>query len=105
MPGVASPSTSAPGGAPGASSASGVVTRPAARARAASPTARAGKLNLNQASAAELEALPGIGRVTADRIVRHREQRGPFATLDDFKKARLISSTAFDRLKDLVEAP
>ena len=100
---VSSTSTGAPLSV--APSSSGTSARSTPRTRAASPTPPAGKLNLNQASAAELEALPGVGRVTADKIVRYREQRGPFAGLDDFKKARLISNTAFERLKDLVEAP
>ncbi len=42
----------------------------------------AGPLDLNQASAGELDALPGIGPVLAARIVAFREQNGPFVSVD-----------------------
>ncbi len=42
-----------------------------------------GMIRLNQASAAELEALPGVGPVLAQRIVAFREAHGPFRTLED----------------------
>ncbi len=40
-------------------------------------------LDLNSATPQDLEALPGIGPVLARRIIQHREQHGPFKTLDD----------------------
>jgi competence protein ComEA len=40
-------------------------------------------LDLNTASARDLEALPGVGPVLAQRIVQHRQTHGPFKTLDD----------------------
>ena len=40
-------------------------------------------INLNRASAQELESLPGVGPVLAGRIVADRDAHGPFATLDD----------------------
>jgi competence protein ComEA len=43
----------------------------------------AGPVNLNSATAAELDALPGIGPVLAQRIVEHREQNGPFRSVDE----------------------
>lgn len=42
-----------------------------------------GLINLNQADAGELDVLPGIGPVLAERIVADREANGPFASLDD----------------------
>lgn len=45
-------------------------------------TAEAGLLDINTASATELESLPGIGPVLAGRIVAHREANGPFARTD-----------------------
>jgi competence protein ComEA len=74
----------------------------AARAPAPSPDRR---LNLNRATTAELEALPAIGRATADRIVRHRDERGPFGSPDDLRAAGLVSAATLDRIRDLVEAP
>lgn len=41
------------------------------------------RININSATAAELEALPGVGEVTAARIVAYREQNGPFRSVDD----------------------
>ncbi len=40
-------------------------------------------LDLNTASARDLEALPGIGPVLAQRLIQHRENHGPFKTLED----------------------
>jgi competence protein ComEA len=74
------------------------TARATSPARAAKPaTARPdAKLNLNRATAAELEALPGIGAATAKRI---------FETADDLLKARLVPARTWEQIKDLVEAP
>ena len=42
-----------------------------------------GLVDVNYASAADLEALPGVGPVLADRIFEYREEHGPFATVED----------------------
>lgn len=42
-----------------------------------------GLIDLNHASAADLEALPGVGPVLAQRIFEYRQQQGPFATVED----------------------
>jgi competence protein ComEA len=42
-----------------------------------------GTVDLNAASAADLEALPGVGPVLAQRIFDYRETHGPFATVED----------------------
>lgn len=59
------------------------------------------KVNLNQASVAELEALPGIGPNTAGRVVRSRESK-PFARTDDLQTRGLVSPRVFADLRDLV---
>ncbi len=41
-----------------------------------------GRININTAQASQLEGLPGVGPVLADRIVTHREQHGPFASVE-----------------------
>jgi len=61
-----------------------------------------GKLNLNRATAKELEALPGIGPALAARIVAYREEHGPFAALDDLLRVPGIGPKTLDRLRDLV---
>lgn len=78
---------------------------PAASAGPASVSLGALKVNLNTASAAELDALPGIGPVTIKRIIDHREQVGPFQSVDELRDARLVDRGQFEKIKDLVTAP
>lgn len=56
-----------------------------------------GPLNINTASAGELEALPGVGPVTVDRIIAGREER-PFASLEDAVERGVLNR---GQLKDL----
>ena len=51
--------------------------------RAAAKSAVAGPININTASATELEALPGIGAKTAARIVEYRQKNGPFKKVEE----------------------
>jgi competence protein ComEA len=67
---------------------------------AASPTP--GPLNLNVASVAELDRLPGVGPVTAQRIVAYREQHGPFTAVDQLRQANLVNAATFEKIKELV---
>jgi competence protein ComEA len=60
------------------------------------------KVNINTASASELEALPGIGEVTAQRIIAFREANGPFHSVDDLVQIQGISTRTVDSLRDLV---
>ena len=46
------------------------------------------RININTATAKELEALPGVGEVIAARIVAYREQTGPFRSVDDLIHGR-----------------
>lgn len=64
-------------------------------------TSRA-KVNLNTASAAELDALPGIGPATAEAIIRHREQRGRFRSVSDLLDVRGIGEAKLSQLRPLV---
>lgn len=59
------------------------------------------KVNLNLASAAELEVLPGVGPSTAARIIRSREGR-PFAKAEELQTRGLVSPRVFADLHDLV---
>jgi competence protein ComEA len=59
-------------------------------------------LDLNRATADELEALPGIGAVLAQRVVAFRESAGRFRTVDDLRGVKGIGAKKFDRLKSLV---
>lgn len=62
----------------------------------------AGLINLNRATAAELETLPGIGPSTAAQIITYREQNGPFATIEAIMDVPGIGPAKFNALKDLV---
>ena len=57
------------------------------------------RLDLNGASADELELLPGIGPSLARRIVEDRARRGSFATVDDLGRIKGIGPRTLERLR------
>lgn len=59
-------------------------------------------VDLNQASAEELEALPGIGAVLAQRVIALRTSTGGFRAVEDLREVKGIGSKKFDRIKSLV---
>ncbi|MEN3202995.1 MAG: ComEA family DNA-binding protein [Atribacterota bacterium] len=59
-------------------------------------------VNVNTASLKELESLPGIGAVLAQRIIEYREQHGPFRTLEDLLKVKGIGPKKLEKLRDCV---
>ena len=65
---------------------------------------RGAALNVNQATAVELERLPGIGPSLARRIVADREARGPFATVQALDRVPGIGPALVGRLGTLVTA-
>ncbi len=65
-------------------------------------TVSAGTLNVNAATRAELELLPGIGPALAGRIIDHRTTHGPFRSMDDLDKVRGIGPKLMERLRPLV---
>ncbi len=60
-------------------------------------------LNLNTATQRELEALPGIGEVTARRILASREADGPFADVDDLRRAE-VRPAIIEQIRSMVVA-
>lgn len=62
----------------------------------------AGPVNLNTATADELDALPGVGPATAAAIVAHRDQHGPFGSVDDLADVRGIGPAKLEALRGLV---
>lgn len=66
------------------------------------PATPAQTVNLNTATAAQLEALPGIGPSMAQRIVTHREKNGPFKKLEDLMNIQGIGEKSFLKLRPLL---
>jgi competence protein ComEA len=59
-------------------------------------------LNINTASAAELDTLPGIGAKTAALIVEYRQKNGPFKKVEELMNVRGIGEKNFLKLKPLL---
>jgi len=67
-----------------------------------SGSAPAAPVDLNVASAAEFDELPGVGPVLAGRIVAWREENGPFTAVDQLLEVAGIGPAVFDDLDDRV---
>jgi competence protein ComEA len=61
-----------------------------------------GLINVNSASATELETLSGIGEVLAATIVEYREQNGPFASVEDLMDVSGIGPATLEEIRDQV---
>ena len=59
-------------------------------------------ININTASVAELDTLPGIGPTLAQRIVDYREQNGPFINAEDIINVPGIGAGNYERFKDMI---
>lgn len=66
------------------------------------PPSTPGRVDINRASAVELELVPGIGSVLAGRIVEFRDRYGPFAEVEDLLEVRGIGPKVLERLRDYV---
>lgn len=61
-----------------------------------------GLINLNTATLAELDTLPGVGPVLAQRIIDHRNRTGGFKSVEELRKVEGVGDARFEQLKDLV---
>jgi competence protein ComEA len=69
-----------------------------------SDAASQGRIDLNSASASDMEALPGIGQVKAGAIVAYREANGPFESVEAVVDVTGIGPSTLEAIRDLVEA-
>lgn len=60
-------------------------------------------VNINSAGKSELMKLPKIGPVTAERIIRYRDDYGSFKIIDDLSKVKGIGSKTLDKIRAFVE--
>jgi competence protein ComEA len=67
-----------------------------------SPPDPAFPVNINNATQIELESLPGVGPVIAERIIAYRQEHGPFTKIDELQQVPGIGPATFEKLKDLI---
>ena len=79
--------------------AAGSSSRAASAKPAATPAA---PVNLNTATQAQLEALPGIGRKVAQRILEYRQKNGSFKKVEDLMNVKGIGEKSFLKLKPVI---
>ena len=61
-----------------------------------------GKVNINTAGEKELESLPGVGAVTAEKIINYRKEHGFFEAKEDIKKVPSIGESKFKKMADRI---
>jgi competence protein ComEA len=83
--------------APGATGSLGTAAPAGTTAGGAQP-----KVSLATATIEQLDALPGVGPVTAQKIVDYRTEHGPFRSVDDLDQVPGIGPTRVENLRDLV---
>ena len=75
----------------------------AAPAKASVPTPES-PLNINTATQAQFEALPGLGTKVAERIIEYRQKNGNFKKVEDLMNVKGIGEKSFLKLKPLLVA-
>lgn len=88
--------------APTAGMASNAAASSSSSSSSPAASSAAGKVNLNTATAADLQKLNGIGEKKAEQIIAYREQKGGFKSIDELKEVSGIGDKIFDALKDQI---
>ncbi len=60
------------------------------------------KININEATAEQIATLDAIGQTLADRIVKYRDENGPFLALEDIKNVTGIGDAIFNKMRDYI---
>ena len=76
-------------------------TAPTTENGAAGPDAQGGPIDLNRATDAQLDGLPGVGPATIAKIIAAREE-APFATTEELRSRGIVGEATFAKLRDLV---
>jgi len=71
-------------------------------ANAPASSAGTGKININTATASELDALPGIGEVYSEQIVVNREANGPYVSTEELVERQVIPRGTYERIRELI---
>jgi competence protein ComEA len=100
-PGAADPPPANPAGPAGPGSTDSTPKK-SKKGKSSAQLAPGQKVNLNNASTNDLEALPGVGDATAQRIVTWRSQHGSFNSIDQLRDVGGIGDAKFAKLRDLV---
>ncbi len=77
------------------------ILRPG-EAAASNPASSGQKVNINRASLEELQTLPSIGAVRAQRIVEHRDKHGPFTAIEEIMDISGIGTGIFNQIKERI---
>lgn len=88
-------------GAGGGGSAVGPASSPGGRS--SSVPAAPVIVDLNTATAEQLDTLPGVGPATAAAILRYRDQHGPFSSVDDLLEVRGIGDAKLEQIRSLAK--
>ena len=68
----------------------------------AAPGIASGPVSLSSATLEQLDQLPGVGPITAQKILDYRTEHGPFASVDDLDAVPGIGPTRIEQLRELV---
>jgi competence protein ComEA len=66
------------------------------------PSGTSQRIDINTATAEELDTLPGVGEVTAAKIIEYRQQHGPFQTVEAIMDVPGIGEAKFDAMRELI---
>ncbi len=77
-------------------------SQPASKPVSQSAQKVSGKVNINTATVAQLDTLPGIGVTYAQRIIDYRNSNGGFKSVDELKNVKGIGDKTFEKFKDQI---